>query len=626
MVISKRSKQLYDEIAQGWNTWDSQSVTAHVLMPERLRVNLSFFVPHLNRYCYNIGWDEVVTFGEHSLDGSYSEVIVSIEGGEYKVEATACKDSLCMKVTPIKARFGMCVALEAGELFSRKMSFSYEGDNAVAKTGDKQFTLRVVNGCDKPTWNPVTAPHVYGAADKAVYFTVNSSANEVEIDKMLVDSREKWLESTITAKGDLGEALSAMRRSLLWNKVYDFTNDRVVTPVSRNWCKRPSGFGDYVLFGWDTFFAALQYGLLDKNHAYSTFFSIMEEVTPEGMIPNLGGGRGPSRDRSEPQVGAMVAWKLYLQYGDKWFIEECFNGLLEWNRWRFRERDFNGDGLLELASTPWEFEPTDEAWNCDECAARIGAQWESGIDNSPMWDRAVFNEKLHCLELSYAGLNCLMVMDCEILEKMATLLGKEDERKELESRRVTLAEKINRELWDDSVKCYMNKHWNGEFDPTLSLTHFYALTAGIADKERENHLINDHLLNENEFWGDYVIPNIARCDATFPEQDYWRGRIWAPTNFIAAEGIMRTGRMDIWREVVRRGYNLFIKCWKEHGAVGENYNAITAESASDKFYHWGALMVYMAVSTIRNFNEWTDTTETYDKPDWLEEIRFPKQK
>jgi hypothetical protein len=89
---------------------------------------------------------------------------------------------------------------------------------------------------------------------------------------------------------------------------------------------------------------------------------------------------------------------------------------------------------------------------------------------------------------------------------------------------------------------------------------------------------------------------------------------------------MRIGRYDIWDEMTKKGLDLFIDCWRKLGAVGENYNAITGETAepekwSDRFYHWGALLVYMAVERIVNFNEWTDCVETNTVPEWLEPLR-----
>jgi len=245
-----------------------------------------------------------------------------------------------------------------------------------------------------------------------------------------------------------------------------------------------------------------------------------------------------------------------------------------------------------------------------------------------MWDRAVFNEEHHCLELSYVGLNALMVADSVILARMAALLGREDERRELESRAEALRQNIDDNLWDDAAGSYMNRQWTGEFDPCMSLTHFYTIGAGIATGERLEKMLG-RLCDDEQFGGAYMLPTVSRRDPAFNDQDYWRGRIWAPTNFLVGEGIMKVRRFDIWDKIIKNGLDMFVRCWDERGFVGENYNAVTGEAAetmkSDRFYHWGALLVYMAVNRVVNFNEWEDRTEYLDIPDWLGEVRnLPK--
>jgi putative isomerase len=634
MYISQVSRNLYNKIAQGWNTWDISSVTAHVFLPDKLRVNVAFIAPNMGNYISNIYWEHVESFGEHAVGGSYTEVNIKYLDGLFKVETSAMEDELLIRVTPLKPRQNCLVALEVSSIWGGNVNLNYANDQIMASTNEQKFSIKALNTVLIDKWNPSNTMNILCKADETAYFTVNSSKKAHEIDQTIECMRERWLSETISSEGMLGEGLAALRRSLLWNTIYDFRNSRVITPVSRDWsnpnrCKwtewNINVFGDYVLFGWDTFFAALQFGLIDKDLAYANMFSILEEITPEGMIANVAAGTGRTRDRSEPQVGALCAWKLYQQFGDKWFIEECFDRLLTWNRWRFENRDCNGDGLLELASVPWNADNDEEIWNIGTCGKCQGAKFESGLDNSTMWDRAIFNEEKHCLELSYVGLNAEMVFDCECLEKMAALLGREEERKELEDRRLPLTKLINENLWNEEVGCYLNKNWSGEFDPCLSLTHFYPITAGIVEGERLETLLDKHLLNEEEFWGEYVIPNISKNDLSYEEQDYWRGRIWAPTNFLVGEGIMRIKRFDIWDELVKKGLHLFTKCWRDRGVVGENYNSITGEAAedgkaSDRFYHWGALLVYMAVERVINFNQWENRMEIYKLPEWLSEI------
>lgn len=624
MRISDRSRALYDSLARGWNTWDVNSIAAHVLLPEKLRLHVSFVIPRRSGYTENSLWSHVENFGEHSDDGRYTSVDIRYLEGRWRIESTARGDELLLRVTPLCERSGAYIALEVAEIWGGRLAILYEGDRIVAAAGSRRFVIRALNPQSDIEWDPVVAAHMIVAADRTAYFAVNFDGTAKDIDRRIDDGLRDWLAGTIRADGPLGEGLAAMRRSLLWNIVYESRHDRVVTPVSRNWCtRRGAHFGDYVLFDWDTFFAAIQYALIGKELAYATFFSMIEELTPEGMIPNFGCATGQSRDRSEPQVGSLCAWRLYQQFGDRWFIEECFEPLLSWNRWRFRERDKNGDGLLELGSTPYEADRDEHLADGFGSMTKQGAMWESGLDNSTMFDRAVFNEEKCCLEQSYVGLNALLVADCDLLAKMARLLNRPAEEAELIARRDGLAGRIERELWSEADGIYLNKSWSGEFDPTLSLTHFYPLMGGTMPTERQKRLMA-HLLNEREFWGDYVVPNIARCDPSFPEQEYWRGRIWAPTNFLLGEGLQRAGELDAWDELTRKGLNMFLNCWLTKGVVGENYNAITGEAAenesSDRFYHWGALFVYMAVERAVNFDEWRDRVTRRELPDWLDNI------
>jgi putative isomerase len=627
MNISRKSRELYDKLAKGWDTWDIQSVTAHVCLPERLRLNVAFVIPHMAGYSGNSLWKNAESFGEHAADGSYTEVDIRYMDGLYKIQTAACGRELLIRITPIEHRYDCYVMLEAGGIWGSNPDMACGDNRLEAASGDQVFEIRSLNRIVKMAWDPSTLHNIACDAADAVYFTVNSKKNKEQADIAIEAARRAWQGDAVSAEGIVGEGLAALRRSLLWNKVYEPRNGRVITPVSRQWCKFGAySFGDYVLFGWDTFFAAMQYGLISKDLAYSTMFSILEEITEEGMVPNFGSAVGKSFDRSEPQVGALCAWKLYVQFGDKWFIEECFDRLLAWNRWRFRERDCNGDGLLELASLPGKPRKDDEIWSEIEFGKRQGAMWESGMDNSTMWDQAVFNDEKHCLELSYVGDNALLAADCELLEKMAVLLEREDEKRELEFRKDELKAKIDVQLWDEQAGSYLNRHWSGKFDPCMSLTHFYPLAAGIPDREKAAKIIKKHLLNPDEFWGEYIIPNISRDDPSFLDQNYWRGRIWGPTNFLVGEGLLRYGEWKIFEELARKGLAMFMNCWTEKGVVGENYNAITGEAAekgtsSDKFYHWGALLVYMAVECAINFNEWNDVVEYGKCSSWNLKIK-----
>jgi hypothetical protein len=107
-------------------------------------------------------------------------------------------------------------------------------------------------------------------------------------------------------------------------------------------------------------------------------------------------------------------------------------------------------------------------------------------------------------------------------------------------------------------------------------------------------MIREHFYNPEEFWGEWIIPNTPRNDPAYPDQHYWRGRIWGPTNFLVYLGLRNYHLPEACRDLAEKSKNLLLKEWMEHGHIHENYNAGTGEGcdshASDAFYHWGGLL------------------------------------
>ena len=108
-----------------------------------------------------------------------------------------------------------------------------------------------------------------------------------------------------------------------------------------------------------------------------------------------------------------------------------------------------------------------------------------------------------------------------------------------------------------------------------------------------------YLLDPDELGGEYMLPSISRRDPAYPDQDYWRGRIWAPMNYLVYEALTEAGMTEEMRALADSSRRLLLKEWEEHGHVHENYNGTTGEGCdkpnSNNFYHWGGLLGYIAV-------------------------------
>ena len=78
--------------------------------------------------------------------------------------------------------------------------------------------------------------------------------------------------------------------------------------------------------------------------------------------------------------------------------------------------------------------------------------------------------------------------------------------------------------------------------------------------------------------GEWLIPSIARSDPAFKDQNYWRGRIWGPMNFIVYLGLAELpvpGRAGRARAEIG---GPVCEGVRERRHIHENYNAITGES------------------------------------------------
>ena len=152
-------------------------------------------------------------------------------------------------------------------------------------------------------------------------------------------------------------------------------------------------------------------------------------------------------------------------------------------------------------------------------------------------------------------------------------------------------------MWDEKAGIFLNRDLHtGKVNTRLSPTNFYPLLAKAASPEQAHGMIN-HLLNRDEFGGDWVIPSIAYNDPAFKDQNYWRGRVWGPMNYLVYLGLRNYESSAVRKDFAQKSYELFLKEWREKGHVHENYNAITGTGddvdSSDRFYHWGALLGYV---------------------------------
>lgn len=596
---------LKQNLMQGWHTWNNRSVLSHVFMPYGFAINLGI-KEYQTGYCLQealIGrqgeQDEVIFPGLHAYDGSYTSLHIRWRGIELEISSAQDGDDLILLIKPLKQQLkpSLLVA-ETAMLWNRPGLLSCSGDALHAKLPDREIDVYTIGPVVTDYLINTRTPYLCLELTEPVAISTGQARTLDQIETILA-SKKAALLASFEQYGEHKEAYEAMQTCMAWDTIYDPQKNRVVTPVSRIWSNNSGG---YVLFCWDTYFGAYMAAMGNKELAYSNAIEITREKTENGFVPNYAYGTGvASRDRSQPPVGSAMCLAIYQQYQETWFLEEVYEDLLEWNRWWFLHRMQN-DGTLSWGSDP--FEPVaDNYWEHEGVNGRFGAALESGLDNSPMYDDIPFDTNSHMMQLSDVGLTGLYILDCRNLAKIAEILGHPEDVSELQARTLT-TEKALQSLWDTEFGLFCNRlTTDGSFSHRISPTNFYSLfSSGISD-EQISRMLKEHFYNPEEYAGEWIMPSISRNDPAYPDQNYWRGRIWAPMNFLVylamREHPENEELADARRILASKSEALILKEWRTHRHVHENYCADTGlgcnVSNSDRFYHWGGLLSMIAL-------------------------------
>ena len=618
------------ELAHGWNTWDSRDVLRYVLLPSGLTVDLA-----IKRHAWleegylgdaligRRGEDvEKIRPGVHALDGSYMRLDFEWQGLSATVEAGHAGDELVVLVTPhdsipadVVGHYGPEVADKPAEstvvghygpevadkfphyelVVSVGFAWNLEGsvrssdDGFVARHSIATHPIHVVGTAEQDPYTETLLAHRVVRLDGVAGVSTGRPRDRADI-RAALDAAEGALRTRADEYGDLSDAYLAVTSGIAWNTIYEPRHDRVVSTVGRLWNQE---YGGVALFGWDNFFLAYMTALDNRELAIANVIEHLRGATAEGFLPNDNRGNGSkSWDRSQPPVGGIMVREVYRRYPERWFLEAAFDPLLEWNRWWPRKR-LNG-GLLSYGS-----HEARNPFNEPAVRTKRTAGYESGMDDSPMYENVPFNPAKNTLELQDVGLTSLYIADCRALAELAGVLGRTAEAEELTERARQFSEALDG-LWVEERGYYLN--YRTDLDrpsERRSPTLFYPLLAGVPDDARADRMIRDHLLNPAEFWGDYVLPSTTRDDPSFPRQRYWKGAIWPPLNFLTYLGLRGAGAYDVASELSRRSLDMFLSEWRRKGYVSENYSSITGAGdderlSSDPFHSWGGLFGFMA--------------------------------
>jgi len=453
----------------------------------------------------------------------------------------------------------------------------------------------------------------------------------VRADAWIDGARSEWRRRRPRAAGH-PDLLESIADNLMWTVLIQPETGRLYTPAGRRWIfprphvsaesgrrqtaaptaradsdtdarSHPVEPDDWTVFGWDSFFNALELKTVSGELAWAALLAGVRSHYPNGCIPNWRSRHGGTPDRSPPPIGSWAALRLHQPHPDLEALSTAFPDLLAWCNWWVADkggrprREGLTPGLLawgsdtELVPGPGLVPPWEEGASGHQRAA-----WESGQDDLPLWDEAAWDPKRQVLAMSAVDLCSYRALDLECLSRIARILGDDATAQRLASDYRRLGELMNRVLWCEEAGLYLDELPSGP-STRVAASNFLPLVAGIPSPERALRML-DTLLDPTRFQGDWVLPSISRDDPAFGDQQYWRGSIWPPMNYLILHGLRRYGFHEPAHDLAWKGARMFLDDRRRTGFCRENFDSRSGEGRGQRFQSWAPLLALGALEQL----------------------------
>lgn len=600
--------------AAGWNTWDFRSYNTIVFLENGrfvFKLHISVYDPDADQHHTRFRWPNMPVRGPHAPDGSYWSYTFTIPTAQYAVEAAARGRTLDLTITPLTQgdRCRVVVALmPAGEEAVR-------AEDGVLCTREWCATPYNLHRPEEVMFF-ISMEHVYLINTPGEPCALHLGPRRCRdtwpvVLQRIARAKAQYAKLELRGEDGLARALMAVPRAVTWNTIYDARWTGLTTQISRDWGADWNGSYN---FPWDQCFLGYLAHTVSPELSKANFRAILASATADGFPPNYYTSFGVKAfDRSQPPVGAYLAWKTACLTGDSSLIKETYPAFARWHAWWRRARDPRKSGLLAWGSNPqpqYDF-PHLKLYNPVQQHEHICALYEAGMDNFPIMNEVPFDKKANTLAGDCVALNSLYVMDCEALARMAAQLGDTRAAQRYQREAAAHARRMRARLYDKHTGLYCIRRWDGTFIRDVSAINFFPLAAGVPTPEQARFMVENFLINPKIFWGEYVISVTALNYPASKNNNYWAGRIWPPTNFIVYEGLKRYGFDDVAAAFALKSFRMFEKNWAKANMICENYNMVTGEGGdvwnSDTGYGWGALLANFALQELIDVEPWSDT-------------------
>ncbi len=379
-------------------------------------------------------------------------------------------------------------------------------------------------------------------------------------------------------------------------------------------------------WNWDSAFISLGYSYFNIEYAIEELEKLLSGQWDDGMIPHIlfhdndesyfpnhktwdCGNKIPSSGITQPPIIATIVKKIVdqnkLNQSQLKRVEVIIKKLKKYLDWFFNYRDINKIGLVSIIHP-----------------------WESGIDNSPIWDSALDKVKIEenlkyerrdlnvsrssnrPLKKDYDGYITLLnqfkkenynpikivnnsmfnVIDIgfnSILIRATKDLVEVSKKFNLDftdlKNKISKSEESLIKFYKDEKQSFFPYDFkNHNLIKVDAISNYFILFANLQNEDINKKIINK--LKEYNSHKEYFFTTVNPKDKTFEETRYWRGPVWINSNWIIYQGLIDKDK-NFSNSIKNKTLELL-----ESKKFHEYYNYKTGECLGANNFSWSAAL------------------------------------
>lgn len=355
---------------------------------------------------------------------------------------------------------------------------------------------------------------------------------------------------------------------------------------------------------WDSCFHAIVLSHFDNSWAKQELLSLVSKQFENGLLPHMiywvpnpkipiQWGKKDTSTITQPPIIADSVLQVYEKDKDTKFLNTIYPPLRKYYQYLLRERDARGKHLISIINPD-----------------------ESGEDNSPRFDIQLsllpvhklsknFQQRLKLvhqnLQCDFESTQCMknffwtkdlpfnafMVKNLVTLSKIAKILKKDSDYKYFIDEANAIKKAISKYMFEDGLFWSVYEESYQKIK-VKTWAIFIPLYGELLSRKQAEQLVDEHLLNKNEFWLKFPVPTVAKDEPSFNPEGFWRGPTWIATNWFIFKGLLNYGFTGIAKEIFK-----ISKYLVENEGFREYFNPQTGKGLGAKNFTWGTLVLDM---------------------------------